>query len=313
MELQDLKLSHSLNLASDISLNFVIPATELEGFDMDTVYVESTVEMFEGNEKLEAKTVRIEPVRKEHFYYFTLSGLTAVQMNDCVASVLYGTKDGTAYCSPKDEYSVGAYAYAQLDKPSASKELKTLCADLLRYGAAAQIYKGYRTDSLADGAMTEEHKTFLSDMDALTFGNNNSVETDVEKAPVTWVGKSLDLGSKIMVKFVVNCSAYTGDPQSLSLRVSYFDVDGELVETILTGAEAYGGISDCYAFTFDGLLAAELRSVVSAQVFAGQTPVSCTLRYSADTYGINKTGALGALCKALFAYSDSAMAYFNVA
>ena len=51
-------------------------------------------------------------------------------------------------------------------------------------------------------------------------------------------------------------------------------------------------------------------SVVSAQVYEGDTPVSCTLQYSADTYGNNKTGALLQLCKALMAYSDSAKAYF---
>ena len=65
-----------------------------------------------------------------------------------------------------------------------------------------------------------------------------------------------------------------------------------------------------YVFTVDTLLAAELRTVVSAQIFHGDTPVSCTLQYSADTYGNNKTGTLLDLCKALFAYSDSAKAYF---
>ena len=65
-----------------------------------------------------------------------------------------------------------------------------------------------------------------------------------------------------------------------------------------------------YVFTLDTLLAAELRAIVSAQIFAGETPVSCTLQYSADTYGNNKTGPLLHLCKALFAYSDSAKAYF---
>ena len=78
----------------------------------------------------------------------------------------------------------------------------------------------------------------------------------------------------------------------------------------ITGPEAYG-VAGRYAFSFDGLLAAELRSVVSVRILEGNAPLSCTLRYSADTYGNNKTGALGYLCKALFAYSDSAKAYFG--
>jgi hypothetical protein len=65
-----------------------------------------------------------------------------------------------------------------------------------------------------------------------------------------------------------------------------------------------------YAFTFDGLLAAELRTVLDAAVYAGDTRLSQTLRYSPDTYGNGKSSALLDLCKALFAYSDTAKAFF---
>ncbi|MBR4308965.1 MAG: hypothetical protein IKT58_05125, partial [Oscillospiraceae bacterium] len=78
----------------------------------------------------------------------------------------------------------------------------------------------------------------------------------------------------------------------------------------LKDPKAYGNTGVTYAFYLDELLAAELRTVLTAQVYAGNTPVSNTLTYTADTYGNNKTGALGELCKALFAYSDAAKAYF---
>ena len=63
-------------------------------------------------------------------------------------------------------------------------------------------------------------------------------------------------------------------------------------------------------FDFDGILAAERRSVIHMAVYVGETLISKSLLYSADTYGNGKTGALETLCKALFAYSDSAKAYF---
>jgi hypothetical protein len=66
-----------------------------------------------------------------------------------------------------------------------------------------------------------------------------------------------------------------------------------------------------YVFRYYDLLASELRRVMKVQIFDGDTPLSCTMTYSADTYGNNKTGALGDLCKALFAYSDSAKAFFT--
>ena len=95
----------------------------------------------------------------------------------------------------------------------------------------------------------------------------------------------------------------------MRLKVTYKDYAGQTQTKYLSGAEPYG-ITGRYAFSFDGLLAAELRAVLSVQVYEGSTPLSCTLQYSADTYGNGKTGTLLTLCKALFAYSDSAKAYF---
>ncbi len=307
---ENLQLSHSLNLASDISINYVVPASLLEGYDMSTVYVESTVDNYEGKTLVGASVVRMEPVKNGSLYYFTLTGITAVQMNDTISTVLYGEKDGQPYYSKTDLYSVAKYAYSQLGKESATESLKTLCADLLRYGAKAQLYKEYRVSSLADGDMTEAQLAYLSDMDRVTFGNNNRDLGNLASAPITWAGKTLDLDSKVRVKFVFNVSAYTGSLEDLSLRVSYRDIYGDAMELSVSEAEIYNADRGMYAFAVDALLASELREVLTVQIFAGEEAVSSTLEYSADTYGNNKTGVLGELCKALFAYSDSAKAYF---
>ncbi len=304
------KLGHSLNLASDISVNLVIPETFLEGFDMTTVYVETELDVYEGNTKTETQKVKILPVARGNFYYFTVEGLTAVQMNDRIRSVLYGTKNGQVFYSPVDDYSIADYAYSQMNKP-VSDSLKILCADLLRYGAKAQIFKSYRLDQLADANMTVEQKAYLSDIEAVTFGNTNKVLSDLTNAPILWRGKALNLESKVCLKFVFSMGTYTGDISDLSLRVRYADSSGTENSLTLTDVELYNSEVNYYAFTLDTLLAAELRSVVSVQIYAGETPLSCTLQYSADTYGNGKTGDLLDLCKALFAYSDSAKIYFT--
>ena len=306
-----LKINHTLNLASDISVNLAVSKSLLAGFDMSTVYMESQMNVYTGNTVTGTTAVKLYPVEQGSYYYFTLTGLTAVQLSDRILSVLYGTKDGQTYCSPVDDYSIGDYAYSQLNKAAAGQTLKALCADLLRYGSVAQIYKGYRTDALADEAMTEAQKGYLSDIETVTFGNNNRTLDDVENPALTWVGKALDLNSKVALKFIFQTGTYEGAVEELKLKVSYTDRLGRTQEVWVTGAEAYGTAKGRYAFTFDGLLAAELRNVVAVQIYEKDTPVSCTLEYSADTYGNNKTGTLLTLCKALFAYSDSAMAYFG--
>ncbi len=307
MEDPSLKLNHSLNLASDISVNLAVYKSRLEGFDMDTVYVESRIDTYGGDG---ATVIRIEPVESEYYYYFTLDGLTAVQMNDRITSVLYGTKDGQVYYSPVDEYSIATYAYSQMNNPDRAHSLKVLCADLLRYGSKAQIFKNYRTDALADGNMTEAHKAYLSDIGEVTFGNTNKVLNDLDDAPITWAGKVLNLESKVALKLVFHPGSYEGDLSALTLRISYEDAEGNAKTLTLEKPELYNEAMGIYAFTLDTLLAAELRTVISAQVYAGDVPVSATLQYSPDTYGNGKTGALLDLCKALFAYSDSAKEFF---
>lgn len=304
-------INHTLNLAGDISASFVVKKELLEGYDLDTVYMESTLELYEGAKKRGTRVIRTEPVEKGNFYYFTFDGLTAVNMNDRLTSVLYGVKDGRPCYSPTDDYSVADYAYNQLNNPDVSRELKILCADLLRYGAKAQIYKGYRTDALADSAMTAVHKEYLTDSDSVEFYDNNRVLDDCTDDSVQWVGKALNLESKVNLRFVFDPKGYEGELSDLSLRVSYTAVNGETKTLTLEDAELYYSKLGYYSFTLDTLLASELRTVVSVQIYAGETPVSCTLQYSADTYGNNKTGDMLELCKALFAYSDSAKSFFT--
>ncbi|MBR6826162.1 MAG: hypothetical protein IKM59_06400 [Oscillospiraceae bacterium] len=303
----NIQIRHSLNLASDISINYAVAASQLA--DYEGFYLECAIPVYNGNEFMDTKLVRVEPELNGGYYYFTLTGVTAVQMGDQIQSILYMEKAGAPYYSNTDIYCVADYAYSQLAKTGATASLKTLCADLLVYGTAAQIYKGYRTDAPVDGALTDEQRSFCTDTATVVFGNHNTVLDDVELPSVTWVGKSLSLESKVVLRFVIETVAYTGDPTALTLRVTYKDIDGAEQVVTLSGPAPYG-TGTRYVFDFDGLLAAELRSVVDVAVFEGETQVSSTLRYSADTYGNGKTGTLGEVCKALIAYADAAKAYF---
>ncbi len=301
-------INHTLNLASDISVTFAVRTDLLA--DYVNHYMVCEIPVYEGNVRTGTRTVTIDPKENGMFYYYTLTGITAVNMGDELNAQLHMEKDGYPYLSTVDTYSVAEYAYAQLNKDTTVPALKALCADLLRYGKEAQIFKGYRTDALVDSAMTQEHKALLSDAESVTFGNNNQVMKDLEDPVITWTGKVLDLDSKVSVKFVFNPGAYAGKIEDLTLKVFYVNHDGSVSQAVVSDPVLYNAALNSYAFTFDGLLAAELRGVMDVAVYQGNTRLSQTLRYSADTYGNNKTGQLLILCKALFAYSDTAKAYF---
>ncbi|MBQ2445271.1 MAG: hypothetical protein II272_02395 [Oscillospiraceae bacterium] len=302
-------INHTLNLASDISINFAVKTSLLTSYD--SYYLECKIPVYSGNSLSDYRTVQLQPVLNGSYYYFTLTGLTAVQIGDSIEAVLHMSKEGASYRSNTDTYSVSTYAYSQLNKANASDTLKALCANLLQYGSAAQTYKGYRTDSYADAAMTDSHRAYLTDLGTVSFNNHNVTLEDLSNPTVVWQGKSLNLDSKITIKYVVNLSSYTGRIQDLNLRVNYQDYNGNEKTAVLENIQPYGSNGSWYSFDFDGLLAAELRQVVSAAVYEGDTRVSKTLEYSADSYGNGKSGNLLQVCKAMVAYSDSALAYFK--
>ena len=295
---ESVQIRHSLNLQSDISVNLMVPVSVLEGYDR--YVMECTVA---------GKTFLPEAVVKGDYVYFVVDGIMATQMNENIHSVLHLIKGDETFTSVEDDYSVACYAYSVLNKDAADN-IKTLCANLLRYGSLAQLYKGYETDAPADEEMTEVHKSYLTDMETVVFGNNNRLLGDVAEPAVTWFGKSMILDSKVTVVYVLNTNGYEGSLEDLSLRVTYEAIDGTTTELELEDLQVYNEAAGLYSFKLDTLLAAELRAVVSAAVYSGETQVSETLCYSADTYGNGKTGTLAELCKALFAYSDSARAFF---
>lgn len=302
------QIYHSLDLKSDISIHYAVKATALE--DYESFYLECKIPQYNGQEPAGYRTVTIQPILRDHYYYFTLNGLVATQMGDAVEAKLFMQKENQSYCSTEDVYSIATYAYNQLEKETAPPTLKALCAELLRYGSCVQTYKQYRTDSLADKEMTQAHRAYLTDLNTVVFGNRNLVRQDLENPSVTWVGKSLDLASKVCIRFIVNTENFVGTPEELTLRLTYVDLNGQEKTVVVENPVLYRDGTSHYAFTFDGLLAAELRADLTIAVYHGETQVSPTLEYAADSYGNGKDDALKKVCAALFAYSDAAKAYF---
>ena len=295
----ELKLSHSLNLQSNISINYIVSKAALEGYDCYDVTAE-----------VAGKTYVLSGEEKGEYIYFTLTGLTAAMMNENVVAQLKAYIGDEVYTSPADDYSIATYAYTMMNRDNIPEAVKSLCANLLRYGAATQVYLDYNTDAPVDEEMTEEQKAYLRDLDTVEFGAPYTIGTELTEPAVTWTGRTLMLDSTVGVKFAVDASRFQGNPADLMLRVSYTGIDGE-EKTLEVAPTANGEGSKYWLFVIDSLNAAELRSVLTCQVFAGDEAVSQTMTYSADSYGNGKTGKLLDLCKALFAYVDEAKAFFG--
>ncbi len=232
-------------------------------------------------------------------------------MADDIRGTLYLTKGENVYYTKEEIYSVATYAYSQMSKPENTQSLKKLCAELLRYGAWVQTYKGYRTDSLADRELTEEYRSYLTDLNSVTISGTNYVGSDLNNPSVKWVSKTLNLESKIGIKFIVDLSNYTGNIEDLELRYRYQNYKGETVTGVVSRAELYHEPLKYYSFQVDSLLAAELRCAITAEVYCNDVRVSETTVYSPETYAIGRTGDLLTLCQAMLSYSDTALAFFK--
>ena len=308
-ELSSVLLYHSLDLANDISVNYILPKDQFDGFEQIRMEIDRPI--YEGNTLVNWETILMEPVEKGEYYYFIVDDMTAVQMNNILQAVIYAHKDGVDYITESDYYSIGTYAYNQMNKDNSAAALRRVCAELLRYGSKSQLYKNYRTDALVDASMTETHLSYLTALEDVTFGSVNQILNDLPNAPVKWKGVGLDLQTKVIVRMVLDLSEYEGSPEDLSVRVDVTDENGMEFTHVVTECKPYGGIDNLYAFDFTELKAAELRSVLSMTAFAGNTQVSATRVYSVDTYGNGKTGDLEVTCRALIAYADAAYAYFK--
>ncbi len=291
------QIKHSLNLASDISLNYAVSTATLA--DYDDSYLEVN---FKG------ETLFLEPEINGEYGYFTVDGITAVDMTEELTATLHLFLGEEEFVSETDVYSVAQYAYAQLNKASASAELKAVCANLLRYGAQAQTFKG-NENALADAAMTAEQKAYLTDLNTVSVVSAAKALGDVENG-IAWAGKSLVLDSKVAVKAIFTLKDYAGNTEDLNLRVSYVNGKGEEVSLVIEEAELYNAAYGYYAFTVDTLLATDMRSELNMALYDGETQVSETQIYSVESYCASRTGALAELGKTLLAYSDAAKTYF---
>ncbi|MBR6825985.1 MAG: VWA domain-containing protein, partial [Oscillospiraceae bacterium] len=74
----NVKISHTLDLASDITLNYAVANNALEGFDASYMEVN-----FKG------QILRLEPTVEEYHHYYTLDGITAVDLTEELEATLY--------------------------------------------------------------------------------------------------------------------------------------------------------------------------------------------------------------------------------
>ena len=109
-------------------------------------------------------------VETSGLYIATTDGIAAKEMGDDRYYCAYAKlSDGSYAYSMLYQYSPKKYAMNMLGKASTSEKQKALCVAMLNYGAAAQEYFGYNTDSLVNAELTAEQQALVGAYDASLF------------------------------------------------------------------------------------------------------------------------------------------------
>ena len=210
--------------------------------------------------------------------------------------------------SQLEDYTFRSYCTTMLAKTNSElgltaakkTQLDQLLKDMLAYGAAAQTYKGWHTDSLANEGISgaSVYSNLGESANTLAYTKNGGYSGDVA---LSKVGMYFDYNNRLSLVLtgVADMSnigiTVGGNALTLEENVNYIELDGS------------------YRIYFKDLTAADICSGTGYTVVIsdGGTTVG-TLTYSAKSYVYmmqGRTDNMGALAKALYNYSVSAVAY----
>lgn len=165
----------------------------------------------------------------EYKYVFDYTDLTAKQMTDYVYVVAYTEVDGTAYYSDVVKYSILQYAYNKLGytgTATTNEKLTKMLKAMLEYGAAAQEYNGYKTETLANADFSQITTENAVLPDGFTFGLYKS-GTKVDVTAVTaenqmvhnWVDANGELVYNLNATFEATAPAAKGETSTYAAEI----------------------------------------------------------------------------------------------
>ena len=217
-------------------------------------------------------------------YKYTLDNIPPQCMTDNISAVLM---NGEVELDKLEEYSIQTYAQNMLNNAEPSDKLKQLVSDMLRYGAAAQNYKPYKTGNLATDGV--ENLIAASDAVAPEVTASPVKNPEIDSYPVYFTGATVwfDGVNKIRVK--------VSSIENAFISLDYGETKVALEST---------------TYETEGILATEFDKEFTFQLYYGETLMQ-TLTYSVNAYAYKMKDheSMGDLATALYRYGVSAEAY----
>lgn len=230
------------------------------------------------------------------YLMFTFDNIPPHMMSDTISAMVYDADDNELLAKPF-EFSVKEYASKVLDLYADDEKLSNLVADMLKYGAAAQSYKGYKTDALATEIDGVDLNAIGSDKTPTVLDDARTNEVSVKADDAfTATGVRFDFDNKIYVKFK------TADITKIKITCN-----GKNVTSY--NEEVSDGV---YIIYTEGIDATEFDKIFTFQLYVDDVLYQ-TITYSVNSYVYAKydsqADGISALVIALYRYGLSAKEY----
>lgn len=290
----------SLSLQSYVAFNFLVKNSTMQ--DYDSWYV-----VFE---RVDADSGVCTEICRGTDYNASLKQfeyrIYSYQMADELTATLYAVKDGVTYVG--ERYTADVSTYVMEKMANVNDVMKRLYANLLTYGAKAQLYRGYRTDHLADAALGA-YAAFVNT--AVPSVTDHFASTDNGLTDVVLRSNAVGIASSVQLQFVMELAAAT-DAANLEARIVWKH-QGRTVNKTIDGADfVANALGTTYTVVFEDLCADEGRVPVSVTIYEKTTgrAVSETWTYSIESYVAYRQSADNAvlvnMLNAMMNYYDAA-------
>ena len=229
-------------------------------------------------------------------YDITYTGLAAKEMCDTIRVYVYNS-EGTLVGEHSD--SIRSYILRQLREKEYGQEFRTLCVDLLNYGAAAQKTFGYNLDDLANKDLTAEELAEGTQTTAeYTDQQTKSGEVD------SFYGTAYILETKISMSMAVRASYFDEGCYAL---VSYTDHTGTEKSNIRLEGKKNNSV---YEFVLNEIVVADGRCLLTIEFYKADGTKVVTVQDSMESYTA-RNAAVYPLAKEMLAFSDAAYKYLH--
>lgn len=248
-------------------------------------------------------------------YRYTFANITPQCMRDNIKAELVL---GDEVLDVLDGYSVRKYCdnlFADIEAERIEgyseekySSLRTLLADMLEYGAMAQLHRGYKVDALANDGIVGKSEYAPLDADSEKYAE----ESALDNAYFVSAGIRFDSVNRMYFEFV----AEDVDADGFAIRIKNYDTEEEIMYYI-TDCVLVSEDESRYIVYTDGILPTEYGSWFSAEICTlnsrGRWVSRQLVEYSLQSYVYGMQDVTGStmadLARAMHMYGTSASAF----